>query len=82
MLSTPDNLPEIALQTSRTAYLRFHGKDLKKRYDYNYSDAELQQWADKLKELSPQRIFIYFNNDYHTHAIANARALEKMLQEK
>lgn len=81
MLSTPDDLPEIALQTSRTAYLRFHGKDLKKRYHYNYSDAELKEWANKIKELSPQRIFIYFNNDYDTHAINNARTLESMLKE-
>lgn len=80
MLSTPDELPEIALQTCRTAYLRFHGKDKKNRYRYHYSDAELKAWAKKIKNLSPQRIFIYFNNDYDAHAIENARKLQDMLK--
>ncbi len=40
MISTPIDLPEWALQTTDTAYLRFHGKDPKNWYKYDYSDKE------------------------------------------
>lgn len=79
MLSTADDLPEIPLQIGHTAYLRFHGKDKKQKYRYYYSKAELQEWAEKIRELNPHRIFIYFNNDYDGNAIKNARELEGML---
>lgn len=79
MISAPGNLPETVLQTCRTAYLRFHGKDAKNRYHYHYSKKELETWANRLKKLNPQRVFIYFNNDYDTNAIDNARTLKELL---
>ena len=79
MLSTSDDLPEETLQTGQVAYLRFHGKDKNQRYRYLYSQQELKDWARKVTSLNPNRIYIYFNNDYNANAITNGRQLVEML---
>jgi uncharacterized protein YecE (DUF72 family) len=65
--------------TSKLVYIRFHGAQDK--YFGKYSDAQLRQWAKRMKswENEGRRLFIYFNNDPHGHAPQNARTLRTFL---
>jgi uncharacterized protein YecE (DUF72 family) len=46
----------------------------------NYSDAELVEWADRLRGLREQaELFVYFNNDWEAFAVHNALKLRRML---
>jgi uncharacterized protein YecE (DUF72 family) len=68
-------LPTIAAATSETAYVRFHGRNAEtwnkrtgsaaERFDYLYSDDELNEWVPKLRELAGQAQTVYamFNNN-------------------
>jgi uncharacterized protein YecE (DUF72 family) len=61
------------------AYVRFHGGEGK--YWGRYSDEGLLRWADWLVDQARQgrRIWCYFNNDIHGHAIPDARTLKSMV---
>lgn len=72
------DLPDDLIITANTVYIRFHGVG-SERYHYLYSDRELKEWADKLKESDSDHIFCYFNNDYHANAPKNAQMLQKMI---
>ena len=72
-------LPDDLIQTTPDLYIRFHGK--KAWYRHNYSREELEDWADKIKALKTQHVFIYFNNDFEGYAIKNARSLARLLKE-
>jgi uncharacterized protein YecE (DUF72 family) len=100
---TAKNLvPTVAAVTSRTAYLRFHGRNLAtwnkrggsaaERFDYLYSDAELEETVPMLEELAGQseQAFAFFNNNASSEdpenplgrisqAAANARQLRRLL---
>ncbi len=76
IISAP-GLAEPVVQTHQAIYVRFHGKTA--WYDYLYTQAEMEDWAKRIKELQAKQIFVYFNNDWHTHAITNARMLDKLL---
>ena len=68
-------MPTVVAVTSRTAYVRFHGRDAEtwnkrggsaaERFDYLYSDDELREWAGPLRELSVQaeQAYAFFNNN-------------------
>ncbi len=68
---------DICEKTTDTVYIRFHGK--KNWYRYRYSDEELKKWADWIKELSPENVFIYFNNTYQAYAVENALKMIELL---
>ena len=70
-------LPDDLIRTADDIYVRFHGVD--KWYLYDYSDAELRAWADKIQASGAKRVWVYFNNDYNINAIKNARTLAAML---
>lgn len=67
--------PTVVATTSPTAYLRLHGRNAAtwnvrgrsaaERFDHLYSDRELSEWVDPLRELSgtAQRVFAMFNNN-------------------
>ncbi len=77
ILSAPDNLPEDAVSTAKTAYVRFHGKS--SWYNYRYSEDELKNWYKRLSEMKEvDRLYIYFNNDHNAWAVKNAQSLMKM----
>ncbi len=77
MLSAPDNLPEDVVSTSKTAYLRFHGKS--SWYNYHYSEDEIKSWFLRLKGLKAvDRLYIYFNNDHNAWAVENAKMLASL----
>lgn len=70
--------PENLIRTADQIYIRFHGKD--RWYRYNYSAAELAEWAGKIRASGASTAWIYFNNDRDAHAIRNARKLRALLR--
>ena len=61
------------------AYVRFHGATGK--YVGRYSDKALSGWADWMLEQAGdgRRVWAYFNNDIHAHAIRDAQTLKSMV---
>ncbi|TMQ62144.1 MAG: DUF72 domain-containing protein [Candidatus Eisenbacteria bacterium] len=51
------------------------------RYDYLYSEAELKEWADKIRELNQktQKTFVFFNNCHAGQAATSAKLMRKLL---
>ena len=98
------NVPLTVLAlTSPFLYVRLHGRNAEtwnvrggsasERFDYLYSDEELREWVDPLKELSEQaqEAYVVFNNNNRSRvggrevaqAPTNAEALRDLLaQEK
>jgi uncharacterized protein YecE (DUF72 family) len=97
------NVPRTLLAlTSPTLYVRFHGrnagtwnvrgKSAAERFDYHYSDDELREWVEPLRELSGQaeNAYAVFNNNnrsegpgggWVSQAATNAQALRQLLKE-
>ncbi len=75
------NSPSIStrfIKTSNTSYIRFHG--LKSLYSSNYSDKELKDYAEKIKNLKAKKVYAYFNNDFNTYAVKNCLKLKSLLK--
>jgi uncharacterized protein YecE (DUF72 family) len=70
-------LPDGLIRTAEEVYLRLHGPE--RWYRHDYSDEELEKWADRIKASGAKRAWIYFNNDYDAHATKNAKTLHRML---
>ncbi|MEM2822036.1 MAG: DUF72 domain-containing protein [Candidatus Pacearchaeota archaeon] len=77
IVSAP-RLPEDFVKTADIIYIRFHGK--KQWYGSNYSDAELKEWAKKIKKAKAKEVYCYFNNDFNAYAVHNALTLKKLLE--
>src|SRR3954470_13640591 len=68
-------VPTVVALTSPTAYVRLHGRNLgtwnkrggsaAERFDYLYSEDELREWVEPLRELSQQAesAYAFFNNN-------------------
>ena len=100
---TAKNLvPTVVAVTSPTAYVRFHGRNLSTwnkrggsaaaRFDYLYTDEELGEWVQPLRELAGRsaRAYAFFNNNASSEdpenplgriaqAATNARQLRGLL---
>lgn len=87
------NLPQpVPVTTSKLGYIRFHGRNRENwwsgtnasRYDYLYSDDEMDQWLDKIAEMSGNTaiLLIAFNNHWRGQAVRNAKQLGGMLRAK
>ena len=65
--------------TGGMVYIRFHGAA--GRYQGNYPDAVLHEWADWItgQAASARAVYVYFNNDVSGHALNNARTLKQIL---
>lgn len=87
------SLPAVAEATSqKLAVVRFHGRnhetwDLKGappnlRYRYEYSDAELEGWVPRIKEMerSAKQVHALMNNNYSNYSVKNARQLERLIE--
>jgi uncharacterized protein YecE (DUF72 family) len=75
--------PEMPRATPRTAdlvYVRFHGLG-EERYRYDYTDDELEPWAELLADAAGDGCdaYAFFNNDHEARAPANAQRLVEML---
>jgi uncharacterized protein YecE (DUF72 family) len=71
-------LPDEIVKTADEIYIRFHG--VTQWYRHDYSDKELEEWAQRVKTLKPKRVWAYFNNDFGGNAVRNAKSFEKKLK--
>jgi uncharacterized protein YecE (DUF72 family) len=65
--------------TSHTGYIRLHGR--RRWYDDNYTAQELREIAHLIQRLGKhgaRTVYVFFNNDPHGYAPANAQALMSM----
>jgi len=74
------------------AYFRFHGRradtwfaddvPVYERYNYLYTDAELEPWVERMKRSadSSDEVFVFTNNHYRGQAPANALQLRAMIE--
>jgi uncharacterized protein YecE (DUF72 family) len=95
-------VPTVVATTSPLAYVRFHGRNLgtwnkrggsaAERFDYLYTDEELEEWVEPLQELAgeAQEAYAFFNNNASSEdpdnplgrlaqAATNARQLRRLL---
>lgn len=85
-------MPPVAEVTSEIGYLRFHGRNKEKwfkheeawqRYDYLYIREELEEWVEKVRQVSSaaEDTYVFFNNHYNAQAVQNASLFGDMLLE-
>jgi len=82
--------PTMDVTTAPLAYFRLHGRnketwwgsDGAARYDYLYSDRELEAITERIKQIiiKADRLIIYFNNHRRGQAVRNAETLQKILK--
>lgn len=83
-------IPPIAVVTAPIAYVRFHGRNASnwwqheqayQRYDYSYSETELQEWVPKLEKLQEQaqQVYLFANNCYKSQSVTTARQLKVLM---
>lgn len=88
----PGLMPPIARATGPVAYVRFHGRNARRwwehdqaweRYDYSYSETELGEWVDKIRELDDRSeiTLVYANNHYRSQSVDTIRTLRRLLSE-
>ena len=91
MPELPKLPPLMDVVTAPLAYIRLHGRnkeawwngsDEHSRYDYLYTDSEIEAWAARIERIAgqAQRILVYFNNHPLGKAARNAHTLEKILR--
>jgi len=66
--------------TADWTYVRLHGPTHFK-YQGSYSDAQLAEWAERIRGWSRKMkaIYVYFDNDDSAYAVDNAMTLRRML---
>ena len=78
-----DNLQFLsqAIVTANHCFIRWHGRQIKPRYNYLYSREELKPWVDKVRQISNETAIVrgYFNNHYGARAVVNAIEFKEML---
>jgi uncharacterized protein YecE (DUF72 family) len=95
-------VPTVVATTSPLAYVRFHGRNLgtwnkrggsaAERFDYLYTDQELEEWVEPLQELAgeTEEAYAFFNNNASSEdpdnplgrvaqSATNARQLRRLL---
>ena len=69
--------------TANQSFIRFHGRNTKGHYWYNYlySEQELKPWVEKLNEIIEQTkiLRIYFNNHYGGKGVVNSMQFKEMI---
>ena len=85
-----DRLPQMTPRlTSSYGYIRFHGRNAANwwngtnvtRYDYRYSQGELWDWVEPVKEMAAkaEAVIIAFNNHFAGQAVDNAEEFMALL---
>ena len=79
----------MAIATSPVGYVRFHGRnyktwwkgDSKTRYDYLYSEDELQEWVPKIRQMEGEAdvVYVFMNNCFGGQAAKNAADMQGLL---
>jgi uncharacterized protein YecE (DUF72 family) len=84
------SIPPVLAATSDLAVVRMHGhsdkwdsKNIYERFGYEYSGAEISEWAPKIRALADGAsvTHVLFNNCYRNYAQVNAQQLEERLGE-
>jgi uncharacterized protein YecE (DUF72 family) len=84
----PGLYPSGLVQSSPRLYVRFHSRNAdnwyrsdKGRYDYDYNDQALSEWATALSrnENPWDRVLLLFNNCQRSQAVANAQRMRDLL---
>ncbi len=72
--------PDVHL-TAPVGYVRWHGHGADPWYDYRYTEAELQTWVPKVRQVAEQssEVYGFFNNHYHGYAPENCLQVLEML---
>lgn len=69
--------------TAEHSLIRFHGRNIKNHYWYNYlyTKEELVPWVKKVDEIKEQvkTLRVYFNNHYGGKAVANALQFKELV---
>jgi uncharacterized protein YecE (DUF72 family) len=65
--------------TADIAYIRMHGPE--KLFASSYTVAQLEELATYVQSLPKHvhKVYVYFNNDFHGYALANAKRLAELL---
>lgn len=68
------------VETADFGYFRLHGP--RKLFASSYRDDELREQAKQMRKFirGGKDLFVYFNNDMHAYAPANAKLLQKLLK--
>jgi len=76
---TAGKYPSVEELTADFVYVRLHGSTA--LYASDYSDAELDRWAERVSQWGRQGrdVYVYFDNDALAHAPRNARSLAERL---
>ena len=85
-----DSIPPVLAATAPDlAVVRLHGhsdkwdsRDIHERFGYRYTEAELKEWAPKVRALArdAEETHVLFNNCYRDYAQTNAQQLAALLQ--
>ncbi|HEU5386188.1 MAG TPA: DUF72 domain-containing protein [Streptosporangiaceae bacterium] len=84
----PSSIPPVLAATSDLAVVRMHGhsdkwtsKQIAEKFGYRYGEAELDEWAGRLRGLAGQAdtTHVLFNNCYRDWAHVNAQQLTELL---
>jgi len=87
------SVPPVAVATTELAYVRFHGRNLNtwekkgatvsERFNYYYSEEELQEWLPPLRALQgvTRATNVLFNTNYQDQGVVNAQKLSGLLGE-
>ncbi|HEY7649989.1 MAG TPA: DUF72 domain-containing protein, partial [Methylomirabilota bacterium] len=93
--ATAGAVPRVAAATAPTAVFRLHGRNargwlsqlrgeapaVREKYDYLYSEAELQALLPEIEALAREAedVFISFNNNNRDYPVRNALMLKRLL---
>jgi uncharacterized protein YecE (DUF72 family) len=75
-------LSDVIVTTADHSFIRFHGRNTKGHYWYNYlySKEELEPWVEKVEVKKQTNILrAYFNNPYGGAAVINALQFKEMI---
>src|SRR5687768_16719228 len=84
--------PDWSVHESDIYYVRFHGRNAREwwdhaesedRYNYFYSEEELEPIAGKARQARDlkKKVYLLMNNHFSAQSVANATTLKKMLDE-
>lgn len=71
----------LPIVTANHCFIRWHGRQVKPRYNYLYTREELKPWVDKVNQIASETTIVrgYFNNHYGARAVVNAIEFKEML---
>ena len=87
----PGLLKPDCFATTDVAYIRLHGRNAEQwwdggalRYDYSYSDPELEYWKERVRKIMAKvkMVYAYFNNCHLGQAAQDAGRFAAMLREE